>query len=197
MISQASVLARSRLAHRLVCMQMLLGNAHMLSPAYKQRCKREWGIEQSPFDVSFLAPCGYTRGGSNGPPVFCDRFADGCNRLASSRCSRCEVAAPCSCRSTVLGRLVAFGGNATQCRLSIPSILFMHCMHTLFKDLLLHWAPLCCFRAQTLQTKLSCMQTKLSCMQVARYCSKRCQVLHWRAGHRADCIGDEDLSLLT
>ncbi|KAK9812037.1 hypothetical protein WJX73_000252 [Symbiochloris irregularis] len=38
--------------------EVLVANTARLSPQYKQRRRREWGIEQGPFDISFLMPAG-------------------------------------------------------------------------------------------------------------------------------------------
>lgn len=82
--------------------QVLLANASLLTSQYKRSCKREWGIEDQPFDVSFLAPAGYDTAFGDGPPQFCERAPIGrdpmeeapCMEIACSRCSRCQVPIP-------------------------------------------------------------------------------------------------------
>ena len=71
-------------------LQVLLSNAARLTPEYKQQCKREWGIEDTPFDVSFIVPTqaieprDLVRLGST-----C--ASTSCNQLGTLRCARCEV----------------------------------------------------------------------------------------------------------
>lgn len=82
--------------------QVLLANCAMLVPEYKRQCKREWGIEGKPFDVSFFAAIDYCPQRPD-PPAFCSNGEcmrhcgaecdfKGCTDCASlSWCSRCQV----------------------------------------------------------------------------------------------------------
>ncbi|KAK9787266.1 hypothetical protein WJX73_003969 [Symbiochloris irregularis] len=72
--------------------EILLSNAARLSPEYKHRCKREWGIEGSPFDVSFFAIIPNAQWDRTRTPC----ANESCSQPPSSHCARCKVAKYCS-----------------------------------------------------------------------------------------------------
>ncbi|KAK9812349.1 hypothetical protein WJX73_004412 [Symbiochloris irregularis] len=75
--------------------EVLVSNASNLVPEYKQHCKREWGIEDGPWDVSFIMPADILPSAQmTNKPEGC--ALRGCTRPASSKCSRCQGARYCS-----------------------------------------------------------------------------------------------------
>ncbi|KAK9812432.1 hypothetical protein WJX73_010143 [Symbiochloris irregularis] len=80
--------------------EVLLENAARLSPEYKRQCKREWGIEDGPFDVSFLArPAASTTlrylkdlDWLEAAKPTCALST--CDQAGSSHCGRCKVMVP-------------------------------------------------------------------------------------------------------
>lgn len=70
-------------------MQILFSNAARLTQGYKQRCRRKWGIEDSPFDVSFITPASLIQ--ADIAQACCANSA--CFLPASSKCARCQVCA--------------------------------------------------------------------------------------------------------
>ncbi|KAK9784869.1 hypothetical protein WJX73_000655 [Symbiochloris irregularis] len=75
--------------------EVLLSNAARLSPEYKQDSKQEWGIEGTPFDVSFLMPAGLPD--ADQTESLDARCANKkCGKPASNCCGRCKVVRYCS-----------------------------------------------------------------------------------------------------
>lgn len=76
--------------HSRLLWQVLMSNAGRLCPEYKQRCSYEWGIQDAPFEVSFLAITKVLSKAELDSLHFRCAAAD-CGQPASSHCSRCQV----------------------------------------------------------------------------------------------------------
>ncbi|KAK9804554.1 hypothetical protein WJX73_009338 [Symbiochloris irregularis] len=78
--------------------QVLHTNASMLTVEYKQRSRREWGIEDTASEVSFLAACHDTHDHApdpaERPKATCAN--EGCSEPTTAKCSGCKVVKYCS-----------------------------------------------------------------------------------------------------
>ncbi|KAK9812117.1 hypothetical protein WJX73_008385 [Symbiochloris irregularis] len=75
--------------------EILEANAARLSPAYKQRCRRQWGIGNEPYQVSGIGPAAVlTPEQSESLQARCAN--EECQEPASAFCSRCESTRYCS-----------------------------------------------------------------------------------------------------
>lgn len=122
-----------------LCMQILESNAARLSPDYSQRCKCEWGIEGSPFDVSFIAA-------PRAPNVTQKNFlqcANGtCSKFGILTCMRCMVSPPLQCQIEVVVSACPSGCSAALCS---------YCTHCIA------WHP--CRRIQSRRAQLATLGT--------------------------------------
>lgn len=79
-------------------LQVLEANAARLSPEYKQRCRREWGIEGSCFEVSVITPAAHPGDVLDMDDLqsiqsFLDRQCGNsmCGQRAKLMCTACQV----------------------------------------------------------------------------------------------------------
>ncbi|KAK9809815.1 hypothetical protein WJX73_009488 [Symbiochloris irregularis] len=76
-------------------MQFLVANAARLDDKYKQRCRKEWNLEDTPFDVSFLVCAGLPdEVQTKSLETQCANLF--CAQPAHAKCSRCKSASYCN-----------------------------------------------------------------------------------------------------
>lgn len=104
-------------------MQVLAANSKRLVPAYTQQCKREWGIEGTAFDVSFIVPGAHPYALLQTGDATCVTLAvrgqcSSCGQPAAAKCSRCQVERPATLYTRRPQRLLGMRHESSM-RLSI------------------------------------------------------------------------------